>query len=661
MRQMIRKIMFTIIPFLLCMGIRFPAYAMTDEEKELFDALGVEYSLDEKGNFKAFHPDVNMKRMTYEQKAALAEKYKGINKVGSYQVWINMGETPDEFGFIIQDKDSNSVYLEDTCGDSSVIFFDADGDFFNIGYKDGSSAEPINYTEGNIEILENDHNTWTTYQKNEAGDFEIQYKCDGYTFSKYDESGELEEKEDLASGIIYDAEENPIRKVLDTTDMAGLYRSVPYSVADEIQRLMNENGGSMFIYVEQADCNTILPEIMYLITEGQQAQKLGLTLEEYRELHNIYEEVEFTMPTKMMEFVEKEGNHVFNETEPVSESDLPIGISESAIAEELTRLINEYRVANGVEPLDTSDALLQQVADLRAEESTYVMDGAHSRPMAGKAADSFHIGENLAMAGFDKYDTSESIAKTIFDAWKASAGHNRNMLNERYKQGAIGIRLVKEDGRLAAYASHDFSRMSDYEGMVTKTTKERIAIGPQVPGNINSVEEYYEKMYHGNIPEGDYYYEDEIEDKAPSYEDVEVVPYGPQILDENGNKFQLPNGEEWTEAQLQFNTWEGSASDREGGAHDVTTGWITFYTASGSYQLYITDEWVDFYDDCDPPNLIKSVYYLNNVSGNAIVLKQSEFNTLSSVFPGGYDGNYASESTYYIVNGETIEFPNVEW
>ena len=203
--------------------------------------------------------------------------------------------------------------------------------------------------------------------------------------------------------------------------------------------------------------------------------------------------------------------------------------------------------------------------------------------------------------------------------------------------------------------------MSDYEGMVTKTTKERIAIGPQVPGNINSVEEYYEKMYHGNIPEGDYYYEDEIEDKAPSYEDVEVVPYGPQILDENGNKFQLPNGEEWTEAQLQFNTWEGSASDREGGAHDVTTGWITFYTASGSYQLYITDEWVDFYDDCDPPNLIKSVYYLNNVSGNAIVLKQSEFNTLSSVFPGGYDGNYASESTYYIVNGETIEFPNVEW
>ena len=660
MRQMIRKIMFAIAPFLLCMGICIPAYAMTPEEKELFDALGVEYSLDENGNFKAFHPDVNMERMTYEQKLALAEKYKGVNKVGSYSVRIHVGDNPNEFFFDIGNEKNESVYVEDNCCTSSVIFFDADGDFFNIAYKDGSSTEPINYTEGNIEILENDHNTWTTYEKNEAGDFVIQYKCDGYTFAKYDESGDLKEKEDLASGIIYDAEENPIRKVLDTTDMAGLYRSVPYSVADEIQRLMNENGGSMFMYVEQADCLTIVPEIEYLIMEGQQAQKMGLTLEEYRELHNIYEEIEIIMPSKMMEVVEKEEHHVFNETQPVSESELPTGIYENAIAEELTRLINEYREANGVEPLDTSDALLQQVADLRAEESTYVMNGAHSRPMAGKAADSFHIGENLAMAGFDKYDSSESIAKTIFEAWKASAGHNRNMLNEDYKQGAIGIRLVKEDGRLAAYASHDFSRMSDYQNTINKSTKDRIAIGPQVPGNIESVEEYYEKLYGDNMPEEDTYYEGK-DDKPRNYENIEVVPYGPQILDENGNKFQLPNGVDWTEASLNFNTWEGSASDREGGTHDVTTGWITFYTTSGSYQLYITDEWVDFYDDCDPPNLLKTVYYLNNVSGNAIVLKQSEFNTLSSVFPGGYEGNYASENTYYIVNGETIEFPNVEW
>ena len=73
------------------------------------------------------------------------------------------------------------------------------------------------------------------------------------------------------------------------------------------------------------------------------------------------------------------------------------------------------------------------------------------------------------------------------------------------------------------------------------------------------------------------------------------------------------------------------------------------------------DESVEFYDDKNPQNLLKTVYYLNNVSGDTIVLKQSEFNTLSSVFPGGYEGNYASENTYYIVNGETIEFPNEQW
>lgn len=661
MRQMNKKIVYIIAPFLLYLGMCLPAYAMTPEEKELFDALGVEYTLDENGNFKEFNPDYNMERMSHEQKRALAEKYKGVDKVGNYNILIHMGEDVSDFICRIADEEYYDIYYEDACVPNSVILFDMDGDFYNIGYKDHNSTDCFLYAEGNIEFSEMGVNTWDEYEKNENGEFVLSHGSDGYNFYTYDEKGELKKWKNYADKITYDPAGNPIGKEIDTTDMAGLYRSVPYSVADEVQRLVNENGGSFYIYVEESDCETILPQIQYLITEGQQALKMGLTLEEYRELHNIYEEIEVIMPTKMLEVVEKENFFVFNETKPVSEEELPGGISDTAIAEELTRLINEYRMANGVEPLDTSDSLLQQVADLRAEEATYVMNGAHSRPMAGKAAEAFHIGENLAMAGFDRYDTSESIAKTIFEAWKASDGHNRNMLSKDYKQGAIGIRLVKEDGRLVAYASHDFSRMSDYQNTINKSTKDRIAIGPQVPGNIESVEEYYEKLYGNNMPEEDTYYEGK-DDKPRNYENIEVVSYGPQILDENGNKFQLPNGVDWTEASLNFNTWEGSASDREGGTHDVTTGWITFYTGLGpSYQLYITDEWVDFYDDCDPPNLLKTVYYLNNVSGNAIVLKQSEFNTLSSVFPGGYEGNYASESTYYIVNGETIEFPNVEW
>lgn len=645
-------------PFLMCMSICIPAYALTSEEKELFDALGVEYSLDENGNFKEFHADVNIERMSYEKKLELAEKYKDVEKVGSYNMYIYAGETPNDFEFRIADKDYNDLYYElDNEIGSSVVFFDANRDFSSFNYNDGYSAEPSIYTEGNLELLEFGRNQWTRYDKNENDEFVIKTKCDGYCLEVYDENGNLEETEDFASGIIYDAEKNPIRKVMDTTDTAGLHYSVPYSVADEVQRLMDANGKSMYMYVEEGDCLMILPEIGRLIHEGQQAQYMGLTLEEYRELHNVYEELEIIRPTKMMEIVEQENNNVLNETKPVSESELPIGISESAIVEELTRLINEYRVANGVKPLDTSDVLLQQVADLRAEEATYVMNGVHERPMAGKASQAFHVGENLAMTGFTIYDSSESIAKTIFDAWKASKGHNRNMLNEDYKQGAIGIKLVKEDGKLAAYASHDFSKMSDYQNTINKSTKDRIAIGPQVPGNIESVEEYYEKLYGNNMPEEEVYFEGK-EDKPLNYENIEVAPSGPQILDEYGNKFQLPNGEEWTTASYDFNTWEGAASDREGGIHDVTTGWITFNTPSGSYQLYITDEWVEFYEENEPYYLIKSVYYLNNISGNAIILKECESKTLADIFPGGYEGKFASEKAYYIVNGETIEFPN---
>ena len=99
-----------IAPFLMCMSICIPAYALTPEEKEWFDALGVDYSLDENGNFKEFHADVNMERMSYEKKLELAEKYKDVEKVGSYNMYIYAGETPNDFEFRIADKDYNDLY-----------------------------------------------------------------------------------------------------------------------------------------------------------------------------------------------------------------------------------------------------------------------------------------------------------------------------------------------------------------------------------------------------------------------------------------------------------------------------------------------------------------------------------------------------------------------
>lgn len=49
---------------------------------------------------------------------------------------------------------------------------------------------------------------------------------------------------------------------------------------------------------------------------------------------------------------------LWEDPQPVSESDIPDAVSEKGIADEVTKLINDYRVANGLQPLDTSDSVL---------------------------------------------------------------------------------------------------------------------------------------------------------------------------------------------------------------------------------------------------------------------------------------------------------------
>lgn len=132
-----------------------------------------------------------------------------------------------------------------------------------------------------------------------------------------------------------------------------------------------------------------------------------------------------------------------------------------------------------------------------------------------------------------------------------------------------------------------------------------------------------------------------------------------EVLDESGNRFELPNGEEWTEAVYgpDFMLWEDSMLDLEGNMHDVAQGSIIFYTTSGrSYNIYITSEWVDTYAE-DGGELVSSIAYTSNAFGNTIVLKQCAYQTLADYFTGGYEPDmYASDYMYYIVNGETIQY-----
>lgn len=651
MRKIIHRLLLVVLPLLVCIVVSHPVYAMSEEEKELFDMLGADYTLDENGNFEAFVADENQPRLTIEQKKAFLQKYKGNVTVGNYEVCSGAGETDGSVGIMIQNKDGKLLFCVDNCqvlGDST-IYINANGDFVALHYKDIYAEVPKSYAVGNMILNDKGVNLITEYERKEDGSYQILHKQEYDAFYRYDENGQLSQWDDYATGITYDSQDNPIRKKINTTDKSGLYASVPYDVADEIQRLVDENNGSFNVYYEKTDSYITMPEIDQLMYESNMAKSLGLTLEEYRKNHDAYKEytskIEYISPNVEADIWEVEEEHLWNTPEPVGEEELPSNISKSAIVEELTRLINDYRTENGLNPLDMSDPLLQKVADLRAEEATYVMDKEHSRPMAGKAVNSFNIGENLAKIAFAQTKSSQEIAQMMFEAWKKSEGHNANMLHKDYKQGAFGVAFAKEGEKLAVYVSNDFSLMGDYQNEVSDTVKRRIEIGAQTPENIGSLENYYDKLYN----ESNFQFSGtdvSVETEAATEGGEE---YGLQVLDENGNRFVLPNGAEWTQVETNLASYP-VAWGPDGTEYCALEGEIRFYCTDGqAYNIYVCAEMVD----SDPFDTAIE-YYLNNYSGNTINLKKSETQTVDSKFPGGYTINVASRDCYYIYNGEKV-------
>ncbi len=138
-------------------------------------------------------------------------------------------------------------------------------------------------------------------------------------------------------------------------------------------------------------------------------------------------------------------------------ADPTIGAEEQAFL----GLINAYRASNGLGALSIS-VTLSQSAQWKSEDMGTNNYFAHDdvpigRSWAQRIRDcgytySTFIGENLA-AGM-------SSAQSAFDAWKASPGHNANMLNANYK--AIGIgRAYAPSSTYGWYWSTDFGGVED--------------------------------------------------------------------------------------------------------------------------------------------------------------------------------------------------------
>ena len=114
---------------------------------------------------------------------------------------------------------------------------------------------------------------------------------------------------------------------------------------------------------------------------------------------------------------------------------------ESTLASQIVAICNEYRVAEGLEPL-TEDPELDALAQIRAEEIVVYFE--HERP---DGSDCFTVmkdykctlcGENIA--------AGQGNPKEVVDAWMDSEGHRANIMNKDFKRIGIGYSAGGEFG-----------------------------------------------------------------------------------------------------------------------------------------------------------------------------------------------------------------------
>ena len=125
-------------------------------------------------------------------------------------------------------------------------------------------------------------------------------------------------------------------------------------------------------------------------------------------------------------------------------SEFPVQISDDTIvmvrghyddemADEILRLLNQYRKENGLKALK-QDNSLSPVAKTRATEIVHLFE--HVRPRGGLVTDISNInGENIYNGPY--------TASGAMEAWKNSQGHNENMLREVFTRVKIKVFVTK--------------------------------------------------------------------------------------------------------------------------------------------------------------------------------------------------------------------------
>jgi uncharacterized protein YkwD len=143
-----------------------------------------------------------------------------------------------------------------------------------------------------------------------------------------------------------------------------------------------------------------------------------------------------------------------------------VSYSEQEIA--FVNLLNDYRASKGLSPLLVSDLISDACDKHNSDMAKYQFFSHYSEKSDWFAANATPW-DRMAYSGYD-FNTSEAeniaagqpTAQAVFDAWKASSGHNANMLGVDYK--VIGVSFHELAG-----SPYTFYWTTDFGGYVDST------------------------------------------------------------------------------------------------------------------------------------------------------------------------------------------------
>lgn len=135
--------------------------------------------------------------------------------------------------------------------------------------------------------------------------------------------------------------------------------------------------------------------------------------------------------------------------------------------QEFLRLINAYRTENGLSALKTSKAINKAAYahSLDMGQRNYFDHLTLSPVPSWQSGPTFSdrmrsMGYTYNTTRAENIAAGQSTAQQVFNAWKASSGHNRNMLNANFKVIGIGF-VVVPDSKYTYYWTTDFGGYVD--------------------------------------------------------------------------------------------------------------------------------------------------------------------------------------------------------